>query len=102
MIEILNTVGSLLYTDKHLALKPGDMVDLDADLENTLIKRGLAVKITPGQEIPKEDPEDAPESDQEEKTDEPEEDPEDAPVIEAEAPVSKTKKKTSSRKKGTK
>lgn len=83
MIEILNTVGSLLYTDKHLAMKPGDMVDLDADLENTLIKRGLAVKITPGQEIP-------------------EEDPEDAPVIEAEAPVSKTKKKTSSRKKGTK
>ena len=82
MIEILNTVGSLLYADK-LKLKPGDMVGLDADLEESLIKRGLAEKITPGPEIP-------------------EEDPEDAPVIEAEAPVSKTKKKTSSRKKGTK
>lgn len=102
MIEILNTVGSLLYADK-LKLKPGDMVGLDADLEESLIKRGLAEKITPGPEIPDEDPEDAPESDQEEeKTDEPEEDPEDAPVIEAEAPVSKTNKKTSSRKKGTK
>lgn len=101
MIEILNTVGSLLYVDK-LKLKPGDMVGLDADLEDSLIKRGLAEKIIPGPEIPEEDPEDAPESDQEEKTDEPEEDPEDAPVIEAEAPVSKTKTKTSSRKKGTK
>ena len=30
MIEILNTVGSLLYADK-LKLKPGDMVGLDAD-----------------------------------------------------------------------